>query len=384
MDALQKLAVLSSEMALEPSDELGTRGNPVAQCRTLEVYPAKLPQGGTIKLLKTLMTSACKNDCIYCPFRAGRDTIREKFTADEMARIFFDLYRGGVAQGLFLSSGIVRDGIRTQDEIIKTSEILRLRYGFKGYLHLKIMPGAEDAQIFRTMQLANRVSVNLEAPNAFRLSILAPKKNFDLELMQTLRYIDRVRRMQSAATSWNGRWCSSATQFVVGAVGETDREILETSERLYQTVHLGRTFYSAFTPHKDTPLEDHPGTHLARQNHLYQASYLLRDYDFRSNELIFSKDGNLPEDCDPKLAWAQRNLREQPIEINTADQSLLMRIPGIGCKGAEKIISARRIHTLTEIANLGKLGIRTTTMTRFILLNGRRPSVQLELFPQWV
>ncbi len=384
MDALQRLAVLSANMDLEPSDELGGKGTAVAQCKTLEIYPAKLPQGGTINLLKTLMTTACKNDCIYCPFRAGRDTLREHLTADEMAKVFIDLFRGGIAQGLFLSSGIVKNAVLTQDEIIKTAEILRQRYSFKGYLHLKIMPGSERDQVIRTMQLANRISVNLEAPNAFRLSTLAPKKDFELELMQTLQYVDLVRREMPAYEGWNGRWCSSATQFVVGAVGESDRELLETSESLYRTVQLGRTFFSAFTPHPDTPLENHSGTPLVRQNHLYQASYLLRDYGFQCRELVFSGDGNLPEDRDPKLAWAQVHIQESPIEINTADRFQLLRIPGIGPKGADRIIAARKVHRLKELSNLSKLGIRTQNPAKFILLNGKRPGVQLELFPQGI
>jgi predicted DNA-binding helix-hairpin-helix protein len=378
MEVLERLAVLSANMGIEPSEENDNKGTPFPQCGSLEIYAAKLPQGGTINLLKTLLTTVCKNDCIYCPFRAGRDTLRESMTADEMAKVFYGLFQAGIAQGLFLSSGIIKNGLLTQDAIIKTAEILRQRDAFKGYLHLKIMPGAEPDQVIRTMQLADRVSVNLEAPNALRLEKLAPKKDFKKELWQTLHYIDFVRRELSPQESWNGRWCSSATQFVVGAVGESDREILNTSQQLYKMVHLGRTFYSAFTPHKKTPLEDHPGTPLARQSHLYQASYLLRDYGFQCDEFVYTSNGNLLMECDPKMAWAQTNIRDSPVEINTADRIQLLRVPGIGPKGADRILIARKIHTIRELSSLRKMGIRTQNSAGFILLNGKRPDIQLE------
>jgi len=169
-----------------------------------------------------------------------------------------NLHRAGVAQGIFLSSGIAGKGVRTQDRLIDAAEILRNKLGYRGYLHLKIMPGAERAQVERSMQLADRVSVNLEAPNQTRLSLLAPHKEFAEELIQPLRWIEEIRRTQPAHRAWDGRWPSSTTQFVVGAADESDLELLATTEHLYNQLHLRRTYFMAFNPVPDTPLENLP------------------------------------------------------------------------------------------------------------------------------
>ncbi|MCL4528609.1 MAG: hypothetical protein M1282_04270, partial [Chloroflexi bacterium] len=227
MDSFARLQMLTSQMELEPAEEnRGERRPADAEARpacftpkqrdAVFVHPAQLPNGQTIKLLKTLLTSACERDCFYCPFRAGRDFRRATFKPDEFANVFMELNRRGIAEGTFLSSGIAGGGIRTQDKLIDTAEILRNKLGFRGYIHLKIMPGAEKAQVERAMQLADRVSVNLEAPNTERLSRLAPHKQFLDELLQPLKWVEEIRKSVPSYKGWNGRWPSTTTQFVVG------------------------------------------------------------------------------------------------------------------------------------------------------------------------
>ncbi|MGD2178121.1 MAG: helix-hairpin-helix domain-containing protein, partial [Anaerolineae bacterium] len=244
-----------------------------------------------------------------------------------------------------------------------------------GYVHLKIMPGAERDQIEMAMRLADRVSVNLEAPNTRRLRSLAPHKTFDEELLQRLRWIEEIRRGRP------GRWPSSTTQFVVGASDESDVELLTTTEFLHREVGLARTYFMRFTPVPDTPLEGHPPTSPWREHRLYQASFLLRDYGFTAEELPFDPSGNLPLQSDPKLAWARHHLTQAPVEVNTAGRQDLLRVPGIGPKGADKVLAARRQGKLRDLSELGKLGILTKRTAPFILLDGHRPPRQLSLWP---
>lgn len=413
MDALQKLKLFSEEMDLEPAEEVGVgrrgriplkmaqqpsssqNGNDnqngkggsfpcglPKQRNKIEapgVFHAKMPGGKTIPLLKTLLTSACERNCYYCPFRAGRNYRRATFKPEEMANTFMDMHCAGMVEGLFLSSGIIKGGASTQDKILDTADILRNKLSFGGYVHLKIMPGAERDQVERAMQLADRLSVNLEAPNTQRLQQLAPMKQFTEELVRPLQWVEEIRRQQSPHHGWNGRWPSTVTQFVVGAVGESDLELLTTAERLYKQLRLRRTYFSAFRPITDTPLEDHAPTNPLREHRLYQASFLLRDYEFDMEEMPFSPDGNLPLDVDPKLGWAQKNLREEPVEVNHAEREELLRVPGIGPKGAAAILTARRRGRLRELRDLRQIGVVTSRLAPFVLLDGRRPPQQLRL-----
>jgi predicted DNA-binding helix-hairpin-helix protein len=382
VDSIGRLKLLTDQMHLEPAEDTSAR--PVCfslkQQRETFIHPAKLPNGKSIKLLKTLLTSACERDCYYCPFRAGRDFRRATFKPDEFASLFMNLHRAGAAEGIFLSSGIAGGGIRTQDRLLDTADILRHKLGFRGYIHLKIMPGAEKAQVERTMQLADRVSINLEAPNTERLTRLAPHKVFMEELLQPLKWVDEIRRSQPAYKGWNGHWPSTVTQFVAGGSDESDLELLTTTSWLNRNVHLGRAYFSAFSPIRDTPLENKTPTNPLREHRLYQASFLLRDYGFDLEELPFSGDGNLPLPTDPKLAWAQANLSEHPLEINRAERDELLRVPGIGPKGANAILQARRISQLRDLSMLKKLGVIAERAAPFLLLDGRRAPAQIALF----
>jgi predicted DNA-binding helix-hairpin-helix protein len=368
-------------MDLEPAEDQGMgKARPLTKGERAFIHDAQLPNGRTIPLLKTVLTSACERNCFYCPFRAGRDFRRASFKPDEFAGTFMDLLRAGAVQGLFLSSGMAGGGIRTQDQLLDSAEILRRRYGFKGYLHLKIMPGAEKAQVEHAMRLADRVSVNLEAPNPQRLALLAPAKVYWQELAQPLAWIDEIRRSQPAHLGWNGRWPSITTQFVVGAVGESDLELLQTTQDLTRTIRLARAYFSAFRPIPGTPFENLPGTSTLRHHRLYQASFLLRDYGFSLDELLDEHVQNLELERDPKAHWASLHLVEQLVEINRADLPLLLRVPGIGPTGARRILQARRTGRLHTLSDLGRLGINPERAAPYILLDGRRPDQQLRLF----
>lgn len=385
MDAVVRLKALSEQMSFEPAEERSPVGTPyldrTENCpEAVFVHPAVLPNGQRIKLLKTLLTSACERDCYYCPFRAGRDFRRANFQPEEFARLFSGLAQKGIAEGVFLSSGLAGGGLRTQDRLLATAEILRTKLDFRGYIHLKVMPGAERAQVERAMQLADRVSVNLEAPNSERLARLAPHKQFIEELLEPLKWMDEIRRTQPAWLGWRGRWPSSVTQFVAGGAGESDLELLTATEYLYRRLGLRRAYFSPFNPIHDTPLEDQPPTPVIREHRLYQASFLLRDYGFDLEELPFEADGRLPVGIDPKLAWARGNLAGNPVEINRAGRGLLMRVPGIGARGADAILRARRQVRIRDLSTLKKLGILPERAAPFLLLDGKQAAYQPALF----
>ncbi|HQA66726.1 MAG TPA: radical SAM protein [Aggregatilineales bacterium] len=338
------------------------------------------PQGKK-PILKAMMTTACERNCYYCPFRAGRGEMRRvTFKPDEMAKTFHQLEQAQLVDGLFLSSGIINGGVTAQDKIIDTVEILRRRYGYQGYIHLKIMPGAEYDQILRAMQLADRVSINLEGPTAQRLDRLAPMKNYYDELLQRLRWAHEIRRQAWAEAPGLIR-ASIVTQFVVGAVGDTDVELLSLTGNLHRLGGLDRAYFSAFNPVSGTPFENLPPTPAIRERRLYQASYLLRDYGWDVEDLPFEPGGNLRTDTDPKTAWADLHLRERPIDVMRATREELLRVPGIGPVGADAILKARRQGRLSDLSHLRKIGLRGVERAApYILLDGRRPPQQLSLF----
>ena len=379
-DMMTKLAQMGEATIYEPAGDqpqqerrrVPYQSRSLAECITNVTTPT-----GKRPILKTMMTTACERNCFYCPFRAGRSkTQRMTFTPDEMAGAFDTLQRANQVEGLFLSSGIIKGSITTQDKIINTVEIIRKQYEYKGYIHLKIMPGVEYDQLYRAMQLADRVSVNLEGPTQERLSALAPKKDFQQELLSMLQLAEEIRR-----THPHEKLAGTVTQFVVGAVGDTDQELLSLSNRLYRQMGLTRTYYSAFSPVEQTPFENLSPADPLREHRLYQASFLLRDYGWSVKDLTFLQDGNLRTDIDPKRAWAEIHLRYAPVEVMKAERGQLLRIPGIGPVGADAIIKARRQGNLTDLADLQKLGIRAPEQAApYILLDGHSPSIQLSLF----
>ena len=238
------------------------------------------------------------------------------------------------------------------------------------------MPGVEYEQLHRLMQLADRVSVNLEGPTQERLNALAPKKDFQRELVNMLRLAEEIRREHPYE-----KLAGTVTQFVVGAVGDTDQELLSLSNRLYRHYGLTRAYYSGFSPVIQTPFESLPATDPLREHRLYQASFLLRDYGWKVEDLPFLADGNMELALDPKRAWAERHLREAPIEIMKASRNQLLRVPGIGPVEADAIVCARRLGRLTDLSHLRQLNIRAPEQAApYILLDGHRPVLQMNLF----
>ena len=386
-DMMDRLRLLSSQMTFEADGVPTSRTTETCLCppgysrgRDVVIHPAVMPDGRKTRLLKTLLSSACERDCFYCPFRAGRDFRRATFAPEEFARLFMQLHKADLVDGLFISSALAGGGIRTQEKLIDTAEILRGKLGFRGYIHLKIMPGAEKGQVLRSMQLADRVSVNLEAPNKARLAKLAPRKVFWEELLQPLRWVEEIRREKAAHSAFKGKWASSTTQFVAGGADESDLELLSTTARGYKDLGLARTYFMAFNPVPDTPMENKSPTPALRELRLYQASFLLRDYGFDLEELPFATNENLPLPIDPKEAWAEIHLKHAPVEMNDATPRELLRIPGVGPKTVQKIVSARRVRQLRDLSQLKKMGIALKRAAPFILLDGKRAASQAKLF----
>lgn len=400
-DTQQKMGLLSRMAALDCD------GEPTASAGAAELTPrqqikhdflkgavvqVQRPDGPMI-VLRTLQTSACEQNCYYCPFRAGRNGMpRVSFSPDELACEFDRMQRAGVVRGLFLSSGSVGGGARSMDPMLATVELLRRKYEYRGYIHLKIMPGAERAQVEQALSLADRVSVNLEGANAGRLAALAPRKDFEGQLLEAMRW---VHQLGQAGDSPFGelrtppfgelglrrtKSPSLVTQFVVGPAGESDRELLTTADQLYRGVGLARAYYSGFNPVPDTPLADAPRTPDLREHRLYQADWLLRFYDFALDELPFDQGGALPSEVDPKLAWASQHLTGRPVEVNRASRRELLRVPGIGPRSADAILRARRLGRLRDLADLRALGARADQAAPFVLLDGKRPPRQLSLW----
>jgi putative DNA modification/repair radical SAM protein len=338
------------------------------------IYPAVMPDGKRIALLKVLLTNACENNCAYCVNHAGNDVRRTHFSPDELAKLFDEMAQRKLVQGLFLSSGICGGAQRTMDRMLATIELVRERYQFQGYVHLKLLPGATRAQVERAGQIAQRVSVNLEAPNMKRLSEIAPDKKRD-EVLNPMRWASEF------IAKGEGRWAPSGqtTQFVVGAADESDKELLSTASYLYREMNLHRAYFSAFQPVRGTLLEDKPYTPAWREHRLYQCDFLFRLYNFRLDELVFDDGGDLPREADPKMMWARAHPELFPVEINRAGQDELLRVPGIGPRSAQRIVRGRRDARFTSLSDLKKAGAVPQRAAPFVLLAGRRPPYQISL-----
>ncbi len=379
-DTMTKLAQMGDVTRFEPAGDQPQQerrhapyqSRSLAECITNVATPK-----GSKAILKAMVTTACEKNCYYCPFRAGRSQMKRlTFTPDELASSLDTLQQAGKVEGMFLSSGIIKGSVTTQDKIIDTAEIVRKRYQYRGYLHLKVMPGIEYDQLYRLMQLADRVSVNLEGPTQEHLNALAPKKDFQRELLNMLQLAEKIRCEYPYQ-----KLAGTVTQFVVGAVGDTDQELLSLSSRLYREYGLTRAYYSGFSPIIQTPFENLPPTDPLREHRLYQASFLLRDYGWKVEDLPFLTDGNMLLDMDPKRVWAEQHLREAPIEIMTASRQQLLRVPGIGPLGADAILKARRQGRITDLSHLRKLNIHAPEqMAAYILLDGHKPIMQMNLF----
>jgi predicted DNA-binding helix-hairpin-helix protein len=340
----------------------------------LWIYPAALPSGKRVPMLKVLQSSGCERACVYCVERLGGQCQPLTLGPDELARAFVDLHDGGHAFGLFLSSAVRGGPVATMDRMLATAEILRGRHRFRGYVHLKVIPGCRPDQVERAMALATRVSVNMEAPTAAHLARIAPGKRFFDQILAPMRQIARAEADGTFARA------GQTTQLVVGAAGETDREIATSVAWMYGKLKLARVYYSALQPTAGTPTAVAQPVPFMREHRLYEVDFLLRKYGFDLEEIGFDDRGHLPLDVDPKTAWARRHPERFPVEVNTAPVSELVRIPGVGPRSAKMIASMRRDRRLGDIAALRSSGASWKRAAPYVLLDGKHAVRQLAMF----
>ena len=332
--------------------------------------------GRCVSLLKILFTNECIYDCRYCVNRCSNDVPRASFTPDEVCELTMEFYRRNYIEGLFLSSGILYSPNYTMELICETVHKLRSVYRFQGYIHVKAIPGADPLLIQRAGYLADRMSVNLEmataeglramAPNKHRRNILKPMRQIQNGIVENKNEITLYRHAPHFCEA------GQSTQMVIGALPESDYQIMSVAENLYDKFSLKRVYYSAFVnvnEDKDLPALA-GGPPLLREHRLYQADWLLRFYDFKVDELLTVDRPNFNTAIDPKADWAVRHLEIFPVEINRADYKLLLRIPGVGVKSARRIVSARRFGSLT-FEDLKKIGVVLKRALYFITCNGR-------------
>ncbi len=361
MDIREKLTVLADASRFDLSCACGTKSNDDHRRRGPDgmwLYPVALPSGGTSIMLKTLLSNACANDCRYCPFRSQVDTRRCTLSAEEAAKLFIEFVRRLGIHGLFLSSGVVRDADHTMERMTAVARILRRRYEYGGFIHLKVLPGASDAAIEDAVSLANAVSLNVEVPTRSTFAGLSATKDFDRDVVRPIKLISRL-----TARGMPRSRVKQTTQFIVGASTERDAEIVEAMGRLYGRWGLSRCYFSAYQRGLGDP--DLPGERdprlspeqsLTREHRLYQADWLLRKYGFGPDEIPFEPDGSLSLDLDPKEAWARRHPERFPLDVNHASREALLRVPGLGHVTVRRILERRRAGRLRAIEDVGRPG----------------------------
>ncbi|MCE1225530.1 MAG: putative DNA modification/repair radical SAM protein [Geobacteraceae bacterium] len=331
--------------------------------------------GRCVSLLKILMTNACIYDCAYCVNRRSNDTPRVALSPAEVAELTIGFYRRNYIEGLFLSTGVVRSPDYTMELLIQAVRTLREEYRFNGYIHLKLVPGADPLLVQQAGHWADRVSVNLELPTSSSLQLLAPDKSRDavvqpMRQVNQLITINRAERKQSRKVPRFAP-AGQSTQLIVGASNESDHQIVKLSEQLYQRMELKRVYYSAFIPvNQDTRLPARPVAPLKREHRLYQADWLLRYYGFSADELLDEARPNLDSELDPKTGWALRHIELFPVEINRASYEELLRVPGVGVLSAQRIIRARRQGHL-GLDDLVRLGVVMKRARYFVTARGR-------------
>lgn len=329
------------------------------------IYPAMLPQGGCINLFKVLLTNLCEGECFYCVNHCNRPRKLLKFQPEELSRLFMDFYQKGYVQGLFLSSGLGEDSNKTQEEMIKAVEILRFRNRFKGYVHLKILPGARNELVERSIDLADRVSINLEAPSEERLRRISKNKVNYNDLLGKIGFIKKTIERGNLKRD-------QTTQFVVGAADESDSEILTRVSGLYQEYRLKRVYFSAFEPIPQTPFEEKASVPPMREHRLYQADFLLRDYGFSLWEIPLEENGNLSMEFDPKMKYALNHPELYPVEVNRADYLTLLKVPGIGPRSARRIVDSRKKDPIKNKDCLKASGAVLKRCLPFITMAGKK------------
>lgn len=333
---------------------LGDTGNGICHAYTED--------GRCVSLLKILLTNHCIFDCAYCVSRKSNDIKRAAFTVQEVVDLTIGFYRRNYIEGLFLSSGIFDNPDFTMERLVRIAKKLRLEENFNGYIHLKAIPGASDELIREAGLYADRLSVNVEMPTEKSLKLLAPEKNH-ADVIKPMEYLKNeivgyIEEKKSNKKAPIFAPAGQSTQMVIGATQENDMEILGMANYFYDQMNMRRVYYSGYVPISYDNRLPQIGTPvpMIRENRLYQADWLLRFYGFNVNEIVGFDQPNLDLDIDPKLGWALRNLHQFPVDVNTADLELILRIPGIGVTSAKKIVTARKFKRL-QPEDLQKLGI---------------------------
>lgn len=387
MDLQTKLAILADAAKYDAScassgatKRNSTKGKGVGSAGGAGICHSYAPDGRCISLLKLLLTNACIYDCHYCINRRSSNVRRAVFTPEEVVRLTLDFYKRNYIEGLFLSSGIIRNADHTMEQVIAVARTLREVHDFRGYIHLKTIPEASVELIETAAWYADRISINIELPVQQSLDLLAPEKN----LTRTKRAMGHIRhKLEDAAEQRRGgnkkAGCATgqSTQVIVGADVSTDADFLMRSDELYSAYKLKRVYYSAFSPIPEPssvlPLQAPP---MVREHRLYQADWLMRYYGFKTTEITPPNAPNLDLEIDPKLAWALRNRQDFPVDLQTADRACLLRVPGLGVKNVDRIVSLRRF-TRIRLADLVRLRAPVKKMMPFVVVADHRPAVSL-------
>jgi putative DNA modification/repair radical SAM protein len=380
MDLQRKLAVLADAAKYDAScassgsakrHSLGARG--MGSTEGMGICHSYAPDGRCISLLKILLTNFCIYDCLYCVNRRSSNTPRARFTVEEVVQLTLDFYGRNYIEGLFLSSGVIRDVDYTMEQLVRVARLLREVHDFRGYIHLKTIPDASPELLAQAGRYADRVSVNVELPSETSLSRLAPEKDdrtIRRSMAQLREHIDEAAAERAAPKFAPG---GQSTQLIVGADDATDRTIMEKSVVLYSSYKLRRVYYSAFSPIPDSsrllPLKAAP---LMREHRLYQSDWLLRFYGFRAEELFGTSDGMLDLQIDPKLAWALQHRELFPVDVNRSEREALLRVPGLGVRAVKRIVAARRARTL-RMEDLQRLRVPLNRVLPFVVLPGHTP-----------
>ncbi len=333
------------------------------------IYPVTLPNGGKSVLFKTLISNVCSSDCSYCPLRQGRDICRCSLKPQETAEVFMNYFRKGKVFGLFLSSGVAGTPDSAMQQLTDTAGILRKRHGYRGYIHLKIIPGASDSAVEQAVSLASAVSLNIETPGAGRLARLSRKKDYMRDIVGPMKLISQL-------TAGGARYSKvkQTTQFIVGAAGESDAEIVRYTGRLYDGLKLSRVYFSAYqrglgeNSLPDEQVTDRQPTEVFKREHrLYQVDFLMRKYGFSASEIVFDANGRLSVTTDPKQMWADMHRERFPVDVNRASRNELLRVPGLGPVTVEEILSNRRHGRLRSIEDIGKAGVRLSKASGYVV-----------------
>jgi len=407
MNLQEKLAILADAAKYDAScaSSGGNRrdssdGKGVGSSGGAGICHSYAPDGRCISLLKVLLTNRCLYDCHYCINRRSSNVRRAAFTPEEVVRLTLDFYKRNYIEGLFLSSGIIRSADHTMEMVNEIARALREVHDFRGYIHLKTIPEASPELIEQAARYADRISINLELPTQQSLDRLAPEKN----LARTKYAMGRIRLKLEDASERKKTGdkklrhaTSQSTQVIVGADASTDADFLTRSEELYGSYRMSRVYYSAFSPIPEPssllPLAPPP---LIREHRLYQADWLMRFYGFRPGEIVTPEFPYLDLNMDPKLAWALRQRHEFPVDLQKATRAQLLRVPGLGVRNVDRILSIRR-HVSLRLEDLARLRVSLAKVRPFIITADYHPGnllesehlyqrlvpkpVQLELFP---